>query len=1150
MAADRTVSGDCDRPTVHAGGARGVVVGDYSSQTNVFLHAGSPVRSAYLEQVRRIAPTVLIDRERDLAELVDFCVGEDRGPYLWWRAPAWAGKSALMSWFVLHPPPGVRVVSFFVTASLPGQDERRAFVDNVLEQLAALLGQVSTPPYLSDATRDVHLLAMLTEATNICRERGQRLVLVVDGLDEDRGVQLGPDMHSIAALLPARPPAGLRIVVTGRPAPIPSDVGDGHPLRQLEIVRSLEVSPHAAVVRVDAEREVTRLSHGSLMEQDLLGLLTVTGGGLSGRDLAELTSQDQRQVDDLLDTVAGRTVSRRPARWQPEITPEVYALGHIGLQPIAERLVGAARLNGCRQRVHAWADRYRDRGWPAGTPEYLLGGYFRILHESGDLPRMIAYASDDARHDRMLYHTGGDGAALEEVAAAQDGILGQSEPDLVAMCDLAVHRDGLLQRNGNIPVRLPAVWATLGRVGRAEALVQSINTDGGTRAVAQALLARAVATTGELDRAQTLARTLPEHTFIVNNLQAETLCTLTTTVAAAGDYRRADALADSIRDPYRQAQARGEIALAIAKAGDLDQAQARARLVAEPYWQAQALGVLARRATKAGRDDLAATLTAQADAQAAAVTDVDRRALAVGYLARLAAEDGDQHRTAALVIHADGLLRSVTDAQRRAATATTLASFAAAAGDPRLGALLGQAEVAARAIPDPYHQAAALAAIVTAIAQVGDHDRAEALARSITDEAQQAAALADLAATLAAAGDHDRAEALARSLGDPQQQGRALTALAKELATLGDYRRAEAVARSVTDPRRQAAAVTEVAAALADSPNRHHAELLAEQAETMARSIVEPSQRAKTLIEMTSVLAAIGQRDRAMVLAAQAEAVAAGITGPWEQRQIYTKLISAALAVDDYDRAEAAVNAVTDPKDRAALLTQVISALLTAGQRGRAMAVAEQAESAARSITNVNQQTTTVTRLASLLAEAGEYDRATALARCLDARYQGEVLTYVAQSAAVRGEYDRAVALASCLDERNRWVALGHVARAAAAAGDYERAEAVAGLIGSTYQQAKVLADLASILAGAGDHDRAEAITRSISDERQRVQAVIALAQNSDQPRARALVAWALRNGTWSEPLTALARVQPDAVLVAADRLIQNALQFPDRNDA
>jgi hypothetical protein len=46
-----------------------------------------------------------------------------------------------MSWFVLHPPPGVRVVSFFVTARRPGQADRAAFADNVLEQLLAVPGE-------------------------------------------------------------------------------------------------------------------------------------------------------------------------------------------------------------------------------------------------------------------------------------------------------------------------------------------------------------------------------------------------------------------------------------------------------------------------------------------------------------------------------------------------------------------------------------------------------------------------------------------------------------------------------------------------------------------------------------------------------------------------------------------------------------------------------------------------------------------------------------------------------------------------------------------------------------------------------------------------------------------------------------------------
>lgn len=110
-----------------------------------------------------------------------------------------------MSWFVLHPPPGVRIVSFFVTARFAAQNDRVAFVNVVLEHLAELLGQ-PVPAYLTDATRDAHLLGMLADTDTACAERGERLILVVDGLDEDRGVTTGPDAHSIAARLPATPP--------------------------------------------------------------------------------------------------------------------------------------------------------------------------------------------------------------------------------------------------------------------------------------------------------------------------------------------------------------------------------------------------------------------------------------------------------------------------------------------------------------------------------------------------------------------------------------------------------------------------------------------------------------------------------------------------------------------------------------------------------------------------------------------------------------------------------------------------------------------------------------------------------------------------------------------------------------------------------
>jgi len=137
----------------------------------VFQGISSAVaRSAYLEQVRRIAPPDppgLLDRDAELAELARFCLDPDGAPYTWWRAGPWAGKSALLSTFVLRPPPEVaervRIVSFFITARLAAQDTREAFTGMLLEQPAALLGQ-SLPAVLPAARREACLLDLLSRS--------------------------------------------------------------------------------------------------------------------------------------------------------------------------------------------------------------------------------------------------------------------------------------------------------------------------------------------------------------------------------------------------------------------------------------------------------------------------------------------------------------------------------------------------------------------------------------------------------------------------------------------------------------------------------------------------------------------------------------------------------------------------------------------------------------------------------------------------------------------------------------------------------------------------------------------------------------------------------------------------------------------------
>lgn len=69
---------------------------------------------------------------------------------------------------------------------------------------------------------------LLEDAAAQAVKAGRRLVLVVDGLDEDCGSLPGSGLASIAACLPKRPPDGLRVIVSGRPDPPPPAAPCGH----------------------------------------------------------------------------------------------------------------------------------------------------------------------------------------------------------------------------------------------------------------------------------------------------------------------------------------------------------------------------------------------------------------------------------------------------------------------------------------------------------------------------------------------------------------------------------------------------------------------------------------------------------------------------------------------------------------------------------------------------------------------------------------------------------------------------------------------------------------------------------------------------------------------------------------------------------
>ncbi|BAW06665.1 caspase, EACC1-associated type [Nocardia seriolae] len=472
-----------DRPKPKAlerGTAGRVALAENPGRRDRIAPAGLPsaVVTAYTTQIRDLSPADgLLDRAAELAELAEFCTGET--PYVWWQAGPWAGKTALMSWFALHPPPSVRVVSFFITSRLAAQDDHHAFTDAVLEQLSALLPDQAAAVAMATGNRDALRRHLLDLAAQRAAESGGRIVLLVDGLDEDRG------KPSIASLLPKNPGPGLRVIVSGRPNPaLPLDVPGNHPLHHC---RRREVDRSAAAFDIiqAARLELGGILDRSDVDQEILGLITAAHG-LTGTELEDLTGLPPFRIQRILSGVTGRTFRSYSSRFAVD---QINLLAHETLQEEAENALGRALLGEYRNLIHAWAAHYREQDWPSWTPTYLLTRYFSMLRRRGDVARMTELALDTARHDRLLDLTGGDGIARTEIVTVSGLWLGEDEPDLLAVCKLSMRRRRLTQRGTNIPVRLPAALASVGDLPRAQSLADGIVRPGRRLRARIALLA-------------------------------------------------------------------------------------------------------------------------------------------------------------------------------------------------------------------------------------------------------------------------------------------------------------------------------------------------------------------------------------------------------------------------------------------------------------------------------------------------------------------------------------------------------------------------------------------------------------------------------------------------------------------------------------
>jgi hypothetical protein len=1127
-------SNDVGMNIAHAG------IGDITINQSPNRHF---LEEAYQAEALAVSPREVLDRDKELGELADLAASDG---YIWYKGSPWAGKSALLSWFASHPPDSVRVAVFFVNSRLPGEANSDAFVRAMVRQLAGIAG-ISIADELSTEARRGQILHSLNRAADAVTGLGQRLVVLVDGLDEDQG-----HSPSIAYSMPKLLPPGVRVIVSSRPYPqLPGDLPGDHPLRSCES-RIIEPSPHATRIRDDAAYEITKQM--AIPEtRDLLGFLVTAGGGLSARDLAELSQRQEEDLAELLSTEFGRVIDTRLRNGET-----VWLLAHDMLLETAKyKLAGNLSY---LKRIHEWADSYGQDGWQDTTPDYLTRSYVHMLLGNGDNRRAFGLATDHQRHQLMLRRTGADALALTEIAMVQHSFLTTQEPDLLSLAILAFNRCVIGARSESIPALLPGVWAQIGDIDRAEALARSIVWPE-DRALALVDVARAAAPI-DPERAAVICASA---TAIVPNISRSGgqvgVLVQSTEVLSEIDPSRAEQFARSNADAGART-----LALSLARIADrlIETDPARAielceqaidigKSVCDDYWEADGLAESV--------EVLADLDPERAERLARAVTIPHAKALALVKVA-IAIGRKDPDRVLELCGEIRYLAESTPDGYYHQ---SILAQVASGIADLRPD----EAEQIARSITHPRRRAEALMGV--AYAAVGSRQaRAEEIVQSIPIDDSRSSPIADFASAIASS-DPERAERLANSIDEPTQRASILAAVASAIndkfperaATLS--RTAEQLVSSIDRPQRRASALVSVARAISD--------IFPDQASRLCKAAEQAARISPDFLPLSYVLAKAGaaiielEPTRARNLCEAAERIAQTLTDGQASDFVLRETAVALAGIEP--------QTATQRLDRISwdfyieVLPRVVAAV-AAHDPKRAIEIWETTEQVAA---NDSFTGSDLAKVAVVVAGI-DPDRAERIIASISHSDTSNLVTALARTAMIVGDTDasratrlreRAEQLVPTLnDTGEKAVALAEIASAVAivdaghASELEDAAEGLAMSISDTRHRDRIYSHIVSAIARSNS-SRADRICQSISTSDWREYALgylssgLALTEEVNPNLTRRVAASLLVDpeldmlgGNWTLALPLLARVDKNIVMTVVDQIWNELLKYTE----
>jgi trypsin-like peptidase len=873
-------------------------------------------RAAYWSRLENYAARcpALSGRGAELAALAAFAAGTEI--YQWLVAPPWAGKTALVTHFAVHPPPGVDIVAFVVSRR-DGETRIGQFRRSVCGQLAALLGD-----YAPAEPETADLFVLWEQAATTLNAQERSLVLVIDGLDENDFQDLGEP--SIASQLPQLVPPGAHVLVTSRPvADPPTDVDQEHPLRRCRRV-FMDASPVGGITRLAARQELERVL-ADVDQRRILTAIAVARGPLTARDLEDVVHVDRLRARRFLEGSLSRVVEPRSAG---RGNSQPYALAHDTLAETVRNDLDSDEIAEARAAIDAWADGLRERGWPDETPAYLLEAYPTLLAAERDTLRLARLASP-ARHDMLRRRTAGDRAALTELSDAARLLVDQPTPDLVLLTRVAFLRTALKEDIRGIPAEYVIAVARLGRVEQAVQMARS-------RQDPRALLGVAHLLAGL--RPEEAAGLALEAAQIRDGLDDEVILSVVESEAVlsrCGDDGALDRARSAIDSFLRQQEDDDIRAWAISglvkAAGEIDEQLAR-RLVDEAIDLITAderpvlLAEIADTLVDVGMLDRLYEYAAQLDADRrrsmilgacdtlfsrggpAAIPPGLRQALQTEWLA---ADTGLVHdrwpedaARAAAYVEAElaepmlaAALRQLPDTEDPSRLGQDIyRSLATHGKDPRtvsidehaerdyvlaggaqaarLSGHLTLARTLASELADPQSRADELAGIALSFIEAGDEASAEsvleATAASIADvpSSSRPLLLAELAAAAADVARTDIAES-ARQAAVASLQARNDDYLAQNvagvLASRGWLEAVERLAVSRSDPDHHADVLLHAAGAVADNPGqREKVTALIDAALPQAEEIPADGRRDRVLTEISTLLVQVGRPGEAL----------------------------------------------------------------------------------------------------------------------------------------------------------------------------------------------------------------------------------------------------------------------------------------------